>query len=228
MKTLSDEPFPDIYVDAKEEGKTFDLIAQSQLKKLKKLWAADKRKSEQAAAREAEKEEQRKKNLEEDRAITISEDVTLPKAVQAKISHLEPLRGQRVKVYGWVHRLRKQGKNLMFIVLRDGNGFLQCVLNDKLCHTYEALVLSPESSVCIYGTVTPVPSGHDAPGGHELHADFWELVGLAPPGGAEAMLNEEANPDVQLDNRHIMIRGENVSLNFFCYNIFNISNVLLF
>ena len=45
-----------------------------------------------------------------------------------------------------------------------------------------------------------------------MQVDFWELVGLAPAGGADTLLNEEANPDVQLDNRHIMIRGENVSV----------------
>ena len=44
-----------------------------------------------------------------------------------------------------------------------------------------------------------------------MQVDYWELVGLAPAGGADTLLNEEANPDVQLDNRHIMIRGENVS-----------------
>lgn len=41
-----------------------------------------------------------------------------------------------------------------------------------------------------------------APGGHELVVDYWELIGLAPPGGADAILNEEALPDVQLDNRY--------------------------
>jgi hypothetical protein len=45
-----------------------------------------------------------------------------------------------------------------------------------------------------------------------LQVDFWELVGPSPPGGAEAILNEEAQPDVMLDNRHIMIRGENVTI----------------
>jgi len=44
-----------------------------------------------------------------------------------------------------------------------------------------------------------------------LTVDYWELIGLAPPGGADTILNEDAHPDVQLDNRHIMIRGENTS-----------------
>nr|CAG4643080.1 EOG090X030S [Ilyocryptus agilis] len=100
---------------------------------------------------------------------------------------------------------------MMFITLRDGTGLLQCILSGQLCQTYEGVTLSTESSVQLFGTLKLVPEGKVAPGGHELEVDYWKLIGAAPPGGAEAILNEDAHPDVQLDQRHIMIRGENTS-----------------
>ena len=52
-----------------------------------------------------------------------------------------------------------------------------------------------------------------APGGHELPTDFWELVGSSPAGGVESVVNESSNIDIQLDQRHLMLRGETVSQN---------------
>lgn len=48
--------------------------------------------------------------------------------MKAKINKLVPHRSNRVRVVGWVHRLRAQ-KELMFIVLRDGTGYLQAVIS---------------------------------------------------------------------------------------------------
>ncbi|ALC42867.1 Aats-asn [Drosophila busckii] len=213
MRHAGKEPFPTIFVDSKdpEAAEPYEPAAKSQLKKIQKLFAREGQKNADKMKREAEDAEKRQQNLEEARKVKISEDPSWPAAQKIRISDGAEHRSKRVKINGWVHRLRRQGKGLMFITLRDGSGFLQCVLNDQLCQTYEAVVLSTESSVTLFGTLQLVPDGKTAPGGHELNVDYWELIGLAPPGGADAILNEEAHPDVQLDNRHIMIRGENTS-----------------
>jgi len=217
MKHAGKEPFPQIYVDPKPDseaaksGKKYETIAKAQLKKMTKLWQQEVRKEEAKAKQAKEAEEARLKRAEEAKKIVINLDTTLPEPAKIKIDKCKDHRGQRVVVCGWVHRFRTQGKNLMFLLLRDGTDFIQCVLNGDMCQTYEAVMLSTEATVRVYGVVEAVPEGKTAPGGHELVVDYWQLIGAAPSGGAEAILNVESHPDVQLDNRHIMIRGENTS-----------------
>lgn len=211
MHSVGKEPFPQIYHDSSKDNEKYELVSKSQLKKIQKIWSRERYKSEEIQKKMLEDEEKRTKNLEEAKMIKIKEDSTLPPATRIKIKDGITYRDRRVKLYGWVHRLRRQGKALMFITLRDGTGFLQCVLNDILCQTYEAMTLSTEASIELFGTIKIVPEGKNAPDGHELHVDYWRLIGPSPPGGADSILNEEALPDVQLDNRHIMIRGENTS-----------------
>lgn len=209
MKHAAKEPFPTFYVDAKDEkAGPYEVAAKSQLKKIQKLWLRDNSKNADKAKREEDDAKKREQNIEDARKIVIAEDATWPAAGEIKIRQSVANRDVRVKIYGWVHRLRRQGKSLIFLTLRDGTGFLQCVLTDLLCQTYDALVLSTESSVQLYGTISEVPVGKTAPDGHELKVDYWKLIGLAPAGGADTILNEDAHPDVQLDNRHIWIRGE--------------------
>ncbi|XP_058896423.1 asparagine--tRNA ligase, cytoplasmic isoform X1 [Kogia breviceps] len=211
LMTVGKEPFPTIYVDSQKENERWDVISKSQMKNIRKLWHREQLKSESREKKEAEDNLRREKNLEGAKKITIKNDPSLPEPNCVKIRELEGYRGQRVKVFGWVHRLRRQGKNLMFLVLRDGTGYLQCVLSDDLCQCYNGVILSTESSVAVYGRLNLTPKGKQAPGGHELNCDFWELIGLAPAGGADNLINEESDVDVQLNNRHMMIRGENMS-----------------
>lgn len=213
MRHAGKEPFPTIYVDVKDEKAEgpFEPAAKSQLKKIQKLWARESSKNADKAKREEEDAKKREQNLEEARKIVIEENASLPAAKPIKIRDSVANRSIRVKVYGWVHRLRRQGKSLIFLELRDGTGFLQCVMTDLLCQTYDALVLSTESAVQLYGTIEEVPAGKTAADGHELKVDYYKVVGLAPAGGADTLLNEESHPDVQLDNRHIWIRGETAS-----------------
>ncbi|XP_064607718.1 asparagine--tRNA ligase, cytoplasmic-like [Liolophura sinensis] len=211
LRRAGGEPFPSIYVDGKEEGQTWEPVAKAQLKKQVKIFQREQVKAADKAKKEAEDAERREKNLEEAKKITIHQDSSLPEAKGIKIRDSVANRGVRVKVHGWVHRLRRQGKTLMFCVLRDGTGYLQCVMNDKLCQTYDAVLLATEATICVYGVISKLPEGKTAPDDHEMVVDFWQVLGHSPAGGADNLLNEDALVDVQLDNRHMMIRGENTS-----------------
>jgi len=205
--------FSEIYVDSKDENseEKFQLIAKAQLKKIRAFCETEVKKENQKKTRELEDAVRREKNIEEAKKITITQDSSLPAPKTVKIKETSADLTDRVKVFGWVHRLRTQGKTLMFIVLRDGTGFLQCVLNGTMCQTYDALLLSTEATVAVYGKIEAVPEGKKAPRNCELKVDYWEVIGHSPAGGADNILNEESSVDVQLDNRHMMIRGENTS-----------------
>ncbi|THH27808.1 hypothetical protein EUX98_g6380 [Antrodiella citrinella] len=207
------------YLIRKDATGTFEEPTQSALKKAKK--GADgiekkRKKAEELAEREAkdkkEERERREKLLEDSKKIVLQEDASLPAAKKAKLVNLTILRGQRVRVSGWVHRLRDQ-KGIIFVVLRDGTGYLQCVLSGQVSQTYEALTLTLESTVELTGTLQPVPEGKTAPGGHELVVDFWKVLGPAP-GAEDAFtnrLNEKSDPSIQADLRHLVLRGETAS-----------------
>lgn len=79
--------------------------------------------------------------------------------------------GQRVRLAGWLHRLRRLS-NVTFLILRDGKGLAQIVVEDP------ALVewlgnLQAESVLAIEGDAVDEPQ---APGGIELHTPSVELI----------------------------------------------------
>lgn len=117
LKHAKKEPWPQIQVDAKDkEGLAtggYELVAKSQFKKVMKLFLRDQQKGASLAVKEkAEKEEaeQRAKNLEEAKKLVISEDKSLTPALRIKIRDGHCNKEKRVQIFGWVHRLRRQGE----------------------------------------------------------------------------------------------------------------------
>lgn len=201
----------------KEDSEEFEYgeISASALKKAKKGADGLKKKLEKQAKQAEEqkkKQEDAAKKLAELDLITITEDLSLPEAKKIKLRSIQANIGSRVMVQGWVHRLRAQ-KGVAFLTLRDGTGFIQTVLTGDLAKARITQELTLESTVQIKGVIEKLPEGKTAPGGVELKADFYKVVGLAP-GGEDAFSNkvqENADPSLLLDQRHLTMRGETLS-----------------
>ncbi|KAG4301489.1 hypothetical protein PCK1_002415 [Pneumocystis canis] len=153
-----------------------------------------------------EKEIEQLKHIEK---IVLEKDENIDKAVNIKIRQAKFSRGILVKVSGWIHRLRNQ-KNLIFLILRDGTGYLQCLLSGRVAQTYDALTLTVETTLTLYGTITALPEGKTAPDNHELNVVYFEIIQKAPSGDLAFTnkLNVEAESQVLYDQRHLVIRGD--------------------
>lgn len=210
-----------------EETKEFEYveISASALKKAKKGADGLKKKQEKQAKQEeaaAKKEADAAQKMAELDLIEISEDTSLPQAQKIKLKSVAEFVGKRVAVRGWVHRLRLQ-KGLGFVTLRDGTGYLQSVLTGDLAKARIASELTIESTILIKGVVEKLPEGKSAPGGVELKADYFEIIGLAPSGDDSFTnkVQEKADPSLLLDQRHLAMRGETLS------SVFKVRAVLL-
>ncbi|KAI9836913.1 MAG: hypothetical protein M1837_003230 [Sclerophora amabilis] len=217
--------------------------SKSALKKKAQLEAQEKKKAakrEQQAAQEQKEKDARAALFEEAKKVILQEDTNLPKAVKISIGEKDPeiiklrrpdaqqsddisdYRGTRVVVHGWVHRLRSQ-KGVVFITLQDGSGELQCVLTGQLIKTYQAMTLTRETTMAIYGEMWEVPPKQHAPDNRELHADYYQIDGVAP-GDKEAIgtvLAPDADPQTFLNHRHLAIRGDTLT------SVFKVRSVVL-
>ncbi|TPX26322.1 hypothetical protein DIZ76_011784 [Coccidioides immitis] len=194
---------------------------KSALKKATNLFEARKKKAakeHELALRQKEEAEKRQLVLEAAKKVVIKEDASLPKPVRIRLYEKDPAKvklrdgdtpGTRVRVLGRVHRLRSQ-KDVIFVTLSDGYGFLQCVFTGDLVKTYDAMTLTLETSIAVHGEMCAVPPKQHAPDNRELHADFFTVIGRAA-GDKEAITTRvapDADPQTLYDNRHLVLRGE--------------------
>ncbi len=114
--------------------------------------------------------------------------------------------GQEVTLQGWVYNRTDKGK-LVFLLLRDGYGFVQCVAfkGDLDPLVFDQLTRIPqESSVIVTGVVRADARSPLIPGGYEIGVKKIEILQTADEDYPMAL--KEQGVDFALDNRHLWIR----------------------
>lgn len=111
--------------------------------------------------------------------------------------------GQTVQLNGWLYNRRSSGK-LLFAMVRDGTGIIQCVaslkdLGEDLFREVESL--NQESSLTLVGQVR---KDERAPGGYEVTIKDVEIIARAAPDYPIAL--KEHGVDFLLDHRHLWLR----------------------
>ena len=122
--------------------------------------------------------------------------------------------GKEVTLCGWVHEVRDLG-GLVFIVLRDREGFIQITLPKKKvdAETFEiAKKVRRESVVRVVGVVKKEPK---APGGYEVIPTKIEVLNEADaPLPLEVTEKVPAELDTRLDHRYMDLRKPKIQAIF--------------
>ncbi|MCD6301621.1 MAG: asparagine--tRNA ligase [Staphylothermus sp.] len=114
--------------------------------------------------------------------------------------------GKRVCIRGWIYRKSVVGGKA-FVRVRDSTGVIQVVvdrevLGDEIVKTLKDMGL--EASVKTCGILVKQPR---APGGYEIHTDYFEIVGTSrdfPIKGNEGI-------EYLLDHRHLWLRSRRLT-----------------
>lgn len=124
------------------------------------------------------------------------------------------MHGEKVKVYGWVHETRDLG-SLVFLILRDREGFAQVTLSKKTVDSetfLKAKKIKRESVVEIEGTVK---AEEKAPNGFEIIPIKIDVLNEAEvPLPLDVAEKVPAELDTRLDNRFLDLRRPKVQAIF--------------
>eukprot|EP00834_Sanchytrium_tribonematis_P005330 NODE_316_length_9983_cov_1.089741.p1 type:complete len:551 gc:universal NODE_316_length_9983_cov_1.089741:4391-6043(+) len=185
-------------------GDKFEPISQSFYKKSTKYF--EKQQKKKSAPKVVAKSQTEALSLDD-----LNSELEAIKILDLKIKPIEIGKltpGPEIRrIQGWVHRIRKQ-KSISFIVLRDGSGFVQIVVGKELSAFVDQI--SVESTISVSGIVSATESTSQ---GFELQVHAITVIGKAPLGDETFTnkVNEESNPEVKYDQRHLVIRGDTAS-----------------
>ncbi len=111
--------------------------------------------------------------------------------------------GEKVTIPGWLYNKRTAGK-LQFAIVRDGSGYLQCVVPKKEVSdaTWRSVEeVTQESTVRVTGLVR---AEERAPGGVELGVESFEILGLTQD---YPITPKEHGTAFLMDIRHLWLRS---------------------
>lgn len=127
-------------------------------------------------------------------------------AKAVRIQDIAEYVGQEVTLQGWLFNRTDKGK-LQFLQVRDGTGFIQCVVFQKEVPEEvfaTAARLTQESSLIVTGMVRQDSRAPGVPGGYELSVTDLKVVQIADEYPIQP---KEHGVDFLLDNRHLWIRS---------------------
>ena len=111
---------------------------------------------------------------------------------------------QKVSVRGWVYR-KREGKELIFLLVRDSTGVIQCTVKKNSPSWSEAQKITIESSLMLEGTAK---EDKRAPGGYEIGADTIAIIGLAET----FPISKDKSEEFIRDMRHLWLRSRKMNL----------------
>jgi asparaginyl-tRNA synthetase len=120
------------------------------------------------------------------------------------IDQLHTVVGQRTSLQGWMMG-KRTGKGLVFLVVRDGSGMCQCVVDESKVSPElfeDAKRISQESSLRIGGSVI---ADERQIGGFELQVDSLEIIHLSQD---YPITPKEHGVDFLMDHRHLWLRSK--------------------
>ncbi|PIU59808.1 asparagine--tRNA ligase [Candidatus Bathyarchaeota archaeon CG07_land_8_20_14_0_80_47_9] len=109
-----------------------------------------------------------------------------------------------VAIRGWVYR-KREGKQTIFLVVRDSTGVIQCTVKADSPAWSEAEKITIESSLTIEGTVK---KDQRAPGGYEVSAEKLSVIGLADV----FPISKDKSEEFLRDIRHLWLRSRRMNL----------------
>ena len=115
--------------------------------------------------------------------------------------------GETVKLQGWLFNRTDKGR-LQFLQVRDGTGFVQCVVfkRDVGPETFaETKALTQESSLVVTGTVREDPRAQGIPGGYELGVTDLRVLQQAHDFPIQP---KEHGVEFLMDHRHLWLRSQ--------------------